>query len=404
MLPSERVAQAANLLSSYPPGVQIQAGKISRKLMSLGFASLFTKAINGPVVRSFTFTPIGDVRFSSILSKGEELAGSLAVESVRIERELGALVISVPQEHREIIHFDACLHRLLTSTETKSMALPLLMGQSKTGEYLYADLADQPHMLIAGATNSGKSVFTAQLICSLALLRSEAELEFTLVDTKKLDLVLFKTLPHVRRVLSTVEDIRATLGKLLEEIRLRNSKMSGLVRNIREWNVLNKKVSFPERYSDFQQGSMFASAMKYKVLIMDELADVVDQDEEELRKYTKRDRPTSILEYLKTIAQISRASGVHLILATQRPSVDILPGSIKTNFLARIAFKLPTRTDSQVILDENGAENLLGAGDYLYKISSSDQVKRAHGSYVSTTDIATIIAQREEIRRQYELL
>lgn len=388
MLPSERNVQAANLLSSYPPGVQIQAGKISSKLMSLGFASLFTTAIDGPVVRSFTFTPIGDVRFSSILSKGEELAGSLAVESVHIERELGSLVISVPQKHRETIHFDACLHRLLTSTETKSMALPLLMGQSKTGEYLYADLADQPHMLIAGATNSGKSVFTAQLICSLALLRSEEELEFTLVDTKNLDLVLFKTLPHVRHVLSTVEDIRATLTELLEEIRLRNSKMSGRVRNIREWNQLQ-----PE-----------SQRMKYKVFIMDELADVVDQDDEELRKYTKRERPTSILELLKTIAQICRASGVHLILATQRPSVDILPGSIKTNFPARIAFKLPTRTDSQVILDDNGAENLLGAGDYLYKIAGSDVVKRAHGSYVSIGMIKTIISQREEIRRQYELL
>jgi S-DNA-T family DNA segregation ATPase FtsK/SpoIIIE len=388
MLPSERNVQAANLLSSYPPGVQIQAGRILRKLISLNFPSLFTKSIDGPVVRTFTFTPIGDVRFSNILSKSEDLAGTLAVESVRIERDRGDLVISVPRESRQIIHFDACLHRLLTSTETKSMALPLLMGQSRTGEYLYADLADQPHMLIAGATNSGKSVFTAQLICSLALLRSEEELEFTLVDTKNLDLVLFKTLPHVRHVLSTVEDIRATLTELLEEIRLRNSKMSGRVRNIREWNQLQ-----PE-----------SQRMKYKVFIMDELADVVDQDDEELRKYTKRERPTSILELLKTIAQICRASGVHLILATQRPSVDILPGSIKTNFPARIAFKLPTRTDSQVILDDNGAENLLGAGDYLYKIAGSDVVKRAHGSYVSIGMIKTIISQREEIRRQYELL
>ena len=340
------------------------------------------------MVRTFTFTPIGDVRFSNILSKSEDLAGTLAVESVRIERDRGDLVISVPQESRQIIHFDACLHRLLTAPETQSMALPLLMGQSKTGDYLYADLADQPHMLIAGATNSGKSVFTAQLICSLALLRSEAELEFTLVDTKNLDLVLFETLPHVRHVLSTIPDIRTVLSELLEEIRLRNSKMSGRVRNIREWNQLQ-----PE-----------SQRMKYKVFIMDELADVVDQDEEELRKYTKRERPTSILELLKTIAQISRASGVHLILATQRPSVDILPGSIKTNFPARVGFKLPTRTDSQVILDDNGAENLLGAGDYLYKIAGSDVIKRAHGSYVSIGMIKTIISQREEIRRQYELL
>jgi S-DNA-T family DNA segregation ATPase FtsK/SpoIIIE len=274
---------------------------------------------------------------------------------------------------------------MMTSTETRQMNLPLLMGQNKVGEYLYADLATQPHMLIAGATNSGKSVYTAQLICSISLFRSDDELELILVDTKNLDLVLFKELKHVTHVLSDISDIRATLSDLLDEIRDKNSRMSGIVRNIREWNAMQ----------------VDSQRMKYKILIMDELADVVDQDEKYLRKFTKQERPTSILEYLKTIAQISRAAGIHLILATQRPSVDILPGSVKTNFPARVSFKLPTRTDSQVILDENGAENLLGAGDYLYKIAGSDTVKRAHSAYVSITDIATIIEQNEEIRRQY---
>lgn len=387
MLPSEQAAAALKSLQQYSPAIQAQASILTRKLVLFGFGALFQQVTEGPVVRTFSFKPAGDVKFANILNKGEEIAGALGVESVTIERVLGNLDIAVPREDRQLIRFDACLHTMMSSPITKDMSLPLLMGQSKEGDYLYADLANQPHMLIAGTTGSGKSVYTAQLICSLSLFRSEQELEFILVDTKNLDLVLFKGLRHVKYVLSTIEDIRTALRSLLEEVRLRNTQMSGLVRNIREWNGLRDGVP--------------GKKMLYKVFIMDELADVVDQDEEILRAYSKKERPTSILDLLKTIAQISRAAGVHLILATQRPSVDILPGSIKTNCPARISFKLPTRTDSQVILDENGAESLLGRGDYLYKIAGSDIVKRAHSAYVSITDIATIVAQNEQIRKQY---
>jgi len=398
VLPSESAKLAASALAEYPPTVQAQASLLSRRLVLFGFAALFSKCIEGPVVRTYIFKPIGDVKFSNILNKAEEIAGALSVESVLINRNLGDLEISVPREDRQIIKFDACLHTMMTSPETQNMALPLLMGQNKVGEHLYADLAAQPHMLVAGATNSGKSIFTAQLICSLSLFRSERELEFILVDTKSLDLVLFKGLEHVKYVLSTIEDIRTALQNLLEEVRLRNTQMSGLVRNIREWNGLHE-INTPSYSGSIDY--INSKKLKYKVFIMDELADVVDQDEAVLRQYTKRERPTSILELLKTIAQISRAAGVHLILATQRPSVDIMPGSIKTNFPARVSFKLPTRTDSQVILDENGAGSLLGMGDYLYKIAGSDTIRRAHSAYVSITDIATIISQNDSIRRFY---
>jgi len=386
MLPSQLAAEALKLLSQYPPEVQSQASLLSRKLALFGFGSLFVNVVEGPVVRTFTFQPIGDCKFARIMGEAEELAGALSVESVTINRNLGNIEISVPRSDRQIIRFDACLHTMMTSPLTQTMALPLLMGQNKIGEYLYADLATQPHMLIAGATNSGKSVFTAQLISSLALFRSEQELELILVDTKSLDLVLFKELAHVKQVLTDIGDIRAVLSDLLDEIRLRNSQMSGLVRNIREWNGLSAGIQ---------------AKMKYKIFIMDELADVVDQDNDSMRGIPRNERPPSILELLKTIAQISRAAGIHLILATQRPSVDILPGSIKTNFPARIAFKLPTRTDSQVILDENGAEKLLGMGDYLYKIQGIESAKRAHSAYVSIENIAIIIEQNEDIRRMY---
>jgi S-DNA-T family DNA segregation ATPase FtsK/SpoIIIE len=345
--------------------------------------------LEGPVVRTFFFQPQGLALYGPLMSKEEEIAGSLSVESVRVERVLGEISIAVPRADRQLIEFDKCLHTMLTSPQTKDMALPLLMGQSTNGESLYADLAAQPHLLIAGTTGSGKSVYTAQLICSLALFRTPEELEFVLVDTKNLDLVLFKGLEHVKYVLSSIEDLRMALLDLLREVRLRNQEMSGVARNIGEWNLMYVGKTRSMHY------------MKYKILIIDEMADVFMQDRAYLSQFKKSERPPAIEDLVQQILQISRAAGVHLILATQQPSVKIISGVMKANAPARVSFKLPTMSDSRVILDENGAENLLGKGDYLYKIAGSDLVKRAHSAFVSTTDIANILVQNEMIRRTY---
>jgi S-DNA-T family DNA segregation ATPase FtsK/SpoIIIE len=394
MLPSEAAVKQSERLAQYSPLIQHQVTTLTRKLFVLGFSALFNRMVEGPVVRIFYFKPLGEPKFSSILNKEEEFAGSLAVESVRVERALGEVAISVPRADRQTIQFDACLHKMMTSELTRGMALPLLLGQSTIGEHLYADLAQQPHLLVSGATNSGKSVFTAQLICSLSLFRAPEELEFILVDTKNLDLVLFKGLEHVKYVLNNISDLRAALAVLLDDVRLRNAQMSGLARNIGEWNDLQDCCSYSKK-EDYPQ------KMKYKILIIDELADVLDQDNAFLAQIERKMRPPSIHSLLKTIAQISRAAGVHLILATQRPSVKVISGDIKANFSARVSFKLPSSMDSRVILDETGAENLLGMGDYLYKIAGSDTVKRAHSAFVSINDIANILTQNENIRRQY---
>ena len=383
MLPSEIAARQKALLEQYPPAIQKQIHTLTIKCVALGVPALFTRMSEGPVVRTFFFQPQGLALFGPLMSKEEEIAGSLGVESVRVERVLGEISIAVPRADRQLIEFDKCLHTMLTSPITKEMALPLLMGQSTNGEHLYADLAAQPHLLIAGTTGSGKSVYTAQLICSLALFRTPEELEFVLVDTKNLDLVLFKGLEHVKYVLSDINDLRLALQQLLGEVRLRNQEMSGIARNIGEWNRLSSRP------------------MKYKILIIDEMADVFMQDRSYLSQFKKSERPIAIEDLVQQILQISRAAGIHLILATQQPSVKIISGVMKANAPARVSFKLPSMSDSRVILDENGAENLLGKGDYLYKIAGSDTVKRAHSAFVSTNDIATILVQNEEIRRQY---
>lgn len=372
-------------IESYPKDVQEEVLKLCMKMISLGYMATFRKAELGPVVRTYFFEPFPDAVLSKILSKEEDLALSLGVEAVLITRELGNIAVAVPRHDRETIKFDALLHEMLTTPVTREMYLPLLMGKNPRGESLYLDLATQPHMLIAGATGAGKSIFTSQVILSLALLRPPEDLKFILVDTKQLDLVLFKDLPHVTNVVTQIEELRVTLEMLLEEVRSRTAKLSGYVRNIQEWNKGN-----------------FGAPLEYKVLVIDEFADVVDADRALLSQITPRYRPEAVDQLVKKLAQISRAVGVHLIVATQRPSVKVLGGDIKTNFPTRMAFKLPTMQDSRVILDENGAEALLGKGDYLYRTAGSDTTKRAHSAYVSMTDISVMIAQYDMLRETFK--
>jgi S-DNA-T family DNA segregation ATPase FtsK/SpoIIIE len=371
-------------LKNYPPEIQKEVLKLSMKMTSLGFMAVFQNAEEGPIVRTYFFEPFADISLAKILSKEEDLALSLGVESLLITRSLGYISIAVPRNDREIIQFDKCLYELASSVETKQMTLPLLMGKNTRGESLYLDLATQPHLLIAGATGAGKSIFTSQLILSLSLLRSPDDLEFILADTKQLDLVLFETLPHVSSVLRTISDIRMSLEALLSEVRDRTEKMSGTCRNVAEWNEVRPQEKF-----------------KYKILIIDEFADVVDADRALLSDIEKKYRPESVESLVKRLAQISRAVGVHIIIATQRPSVKVISGDIKANFPARIAFKLATMMDSRVILDENGAEKLLGKGDYLYKTATSDQIHRAHSAYVSMKDITNMISQHSMLRQQF---
>lgn len=362
-----------------------EVSKLTLKMITLGFPAFFEQVVEGPILRTFYFKPTAGALFSKILSKEEELAGSLGVESVRIERQLGSISIAVPRSDRELIRFDACMHKMMTLPAVQQMMLPILMGQNPAGEYLFADLQEQPHLLIAGTTGSGKSVFTSQLICSLALFKAPEELELVLVDTKNLDLVLFEGLAHVTSICRNVEDLRGELQLALTKVRKRTAEMSGLARNIREWNA-----------------NEYGEKFKYRIIIVDEFADIVQTDNAMWAGVPKKDRLTSIIDLTKQVAQISRAAGIHFVVATQRPSVRIIDGDIKANFPARICFKLPTMADSRVVLDENGAEKLLGKGDYLYKIAGSDAIQRAHSAFVSMENIGLITMQHEQIRRMYE--
>lgn len=369
----------------YPEVIQVQILSLMQKMTSIGFVSKFKKVDEGPIVRTYYFEPLPTSPLAKIYGKEEDLAAALHVESVIITRDLGNISIAVPRIDRTLIRFDQELFKLLCSEETKQMILPILMGQDTVGKELYVDLAAQPHLLIAGTTNSGKSVFTSQLICSLALFHSPKELRFHLVDTKQLDLTLFGGLPHIGTVIKDIHALRKCLSELLDLVSERTSMMSGLYRNIAEWNKNETRK------------------LAYHVCIIDEFADVLMRDKEYLKSLSKeiRKEVQGIDTLVQRLAQIARAVGVHLVIATQRPSVEVVSGDIKANFPARICFKLPSMQDSRVILDENGAERLLGKGDYLYKTATSETIKRAHSAFVTQNDIATIIAQSEVLREQY---
>jgi S-DNA-T family DNA segregation ATPase FtsK/SpoIIIE len=352
-----------------------------RKMGSLNFSANFVRYEGGPIITQYYFKPGPQEILAKILARTEDLAMAVSAQTITIQRIGGEICIGVPNHERAKIRFDSSLNWLLFNNHKLNYKLPLLMGQTPTGENFALDLVTQPHILIAGSTGSGKSVFLSQLIASLAVLKDPKELKFLLVDTKQLDLTLFQSLPHTIEVIDKIKDLHPHLTRLLTIVRQRTEAMRGIARNIVEYN------------------NMMTNKLPYIVLVIDELADVISQDQELAREEDKENKRTRILVSLAQLAQISRAAGVHIIAATQRPSVKIISGDIKTNFPTRISFKLPSSVDSRVILDENGAENLLGQGDYFYRTGTDSTIKRGHGSFVATEDIARIIVQNEEIRR-----
>lgn len=375
----------ASSTASSPPQLteqELTIKTLTVKLALLGLISTPTRAEIGPVITEYFFRPLPTTQYSKIQARAEDLAMAIGAESIVIQRVRDEVSFGIPNRKRSIISFNNCLYTLFHRSD--EFTLPILMGQDTKGIDFSLDLCLQPHILIAGSTGSGKSVFLAQLITSLAIMKTPAELSFYLVDTKQLDLTLFAHLSHVKRLITEVPVLRLTLESLLQAVRLRTQMMRGTARNLTEWNALHPLAK---------------DRLDYKVLVIDELADIIAQDKELARLEDKDTKQPRIAALLAQLAQISRAAGIHIIAATQRPSVQILSGDIKANFPTRICFKLPSSVDSRVVLDENGAEALLGKGDYFYKTVNDSSMKRAHSAFVQLEDIKRIIEQHADIRR-----
>lgn len=338
----------------------------------------------GPVVTTFEFKPDPGIKYSRVVGLADDLCLALKAESIRIDRIPGksTVGIEVPNLHREKIY----LRDVIESSKFQRSAskLTIALGTTINGEEYVADLMKMPHLLIAGATGAGKSVTLNAIICSILYKASPHEVKFIMVDPKRLELGLYEGIPHL--LTPVVTDPKRAANALkwaVNEMENRYKELATLgVRNIDQYNRQVMEMSHPTLWEDDPEAR---KPLPYIVITIDELAD--------LMMVARGDVETSIAR----LAQMARAVGIHLVLATQRPSVDVITGVIKANFPSRIAFRVSSKVDSRTIIDSNGAEALLGQGDMLFLPPASSRLIRVHGSFVNEKEIKAIT---DHTRRQ----
>jgi S-DNA-T family DNA segregation ATPase FtsK/SpoIIIE len=330
----------------------------------------------GPMVTTFEFKPEAGVKYSRVTGLADDLCLAMRAESILIERMAGksTVGIQVPNHERETIHL-----RDVIESETFIKArsrLTLAMGKDINGRIVTADLASMPHILIAGSTGAGKSVAINAMITSLLYRTTPNQVRLILVDPKRVELGMYEGIPHLFTPIITEPKLAANaLRNAVREMERRLKLLaSRSVRHIDQYNKLFEG-SMP---SLFDEGEP-EEPLPYIVIIIDELADLMMLDR------------ANVEESITRLAQMARAVGIHLILATQRPSVDVITGLIKANVPTRISFRLATKVDSRTILDTNGAEALLGRGDMLFLPPGTSRLMRLHAPYVSEKETAAVV-------------
>jgi S-DNA-T family DNA segregation ATPase FtsK/SpoIIIE len=331
----------------------------------------------GPMVTTYEFKPEAGVKYSRVTGLAEDLCLAMRAESILIERMAGksTVGIQVPNHERETIHL-----RDVLESETFSKAksrLTLAMGKDINGRIVTADLASMPHVLIAGSTGSGKSVAINAMIMSLLFRVTPQQVRLILVDPKRVELGMYEGIPHLFTPIITEPKLAANaLRNAVREMERRLKLLaSRSVRNIDQYNKLFEGT-MPSLFDEGEN----EEPLPYIVIIIDELADLMMLDR------------SNVEESITRLAQMARAVGIHLILATQRPSVDVITGLIKANVPTRISFRLATKVDSRTIIDTNGAEALLGRGDMLFLPPGTSRLMRLHAPYVSEKETAAVVS------------
>jgi DNA segregation ATPase FtsK/SpoIIIE, S-DNA-T family len=330
----------------------------------------------GPMVTTYEFKPEAGVKYSRVTGLAEDLCLAMRAESILIERMAGksTVGIQVPNHERETIHLRDVLESE-TFHKAKSR-LTLAMGKDINGRIVTADLASMPHVLIAGSTGSGKSVAINAMIMSLLFRTTPSQVRLILVDPKRVELGMYEGIPHLFTPIITEPKLAANaLRNAVREMERRLKLLaSRSVRNIDQYNRLFEGT-MPSLFDEGED----EEPLPYIVIIIDELADLMMLDR------------SNVEESITRLAQMARAVGIHLILATQRPSVDVITGLIKANIPTRISFRLATKVDSRTILDTNGAEALLGRGDMLFLPPGTSRLMRLHAPYVSEKETAAVV-------------
>jgi S-DNA-T family DNA segregation ATPase FtsK/SpoIIIE len=330
----------------------------------------------GPVVTTFEFRPEAGVKYSRVTGLAEDLCLAMRAESILIERMAGksTVGIQVPNHERETIWLRDVIESE-TFLHTKSK-LALAMGKDINGRIVVADLATMPHVLIAGSTGSGKSVAINAMIMSVLYKSTPEQVRMILVDPKRVELGMYEGIPHLFTPIITEPKLAANaLKNAVREMERRLKLLaSRSVRNIDQYNKLFENGT-PSLFEDSDE----QEPLPYIVIIIDELADLMMLDK------------ANVEEAITRLAQMARAVGIHLILATQRPSVDVITGLIKANVPTRMSFRLATKVDSRTILDSNGAEALLGRGDMLFLPPGTSRVQRVHAPFVTEKETAAVV-------------
>jgi S-DNA-T family DNA segregation ATPase FtsK/SpoIIIE len=376
--------------NSYPVNeseLMEQAHMISDKCAEFDVNGSITQIHPGPVVTTYEFKPDAGIKYSRITGLVDDLCLGLKAESLRIDRIPGKATvgIEVPNSNREII----MLRELIESENfvKSSSKLTLALGKLINGSVYVTDLARMPHLLIAGATGAGKSVALNGMITSILYKATPDEVRFIFIDPKRLELGLYAEIPHLLTPIVT-EPGEATnaLRWATNEMEQRYKKLARRgVRNIDQYNTHLRNSGPQPPAPEGQPEGELEKPLSYIVIVIDELADLMMVSSKEVE------------ESISRLAAMARAVGIHLILATQRPSVDVITGIIKANFPSRIAFKVASKVDSRTIIDGNGAEQLLGNGDMLFIPPGTARLTRIHGAYVSEKEAQAIV---EHLRKQ----
>jgi S-DNA-T family DNA segregation ATPase FtsK/SpoIIIE len=375
-----------------PPPVSSQVDKdaiernsmiLEKTLMNFGVEGKVVFVSPGPVVTRYEIELAPGIKVSRVLNLHDDISMAVSGQRIRIEAPIpgkSAVGIELPNAERQVVHFK---NILMSDAFKKSKAkLPIVVGTNISGAPYVTDITKMPHVLIAGQTGSGKSVCINSLICSLLMTRSPEELRLIMIDPKKVELAFYEHIPHLMSpvVTESKEAVKALKWGVVEmERRYRMLAKVG-ARNIDSFNSRVETGKLGGILSDQDNKSL-----PFIVIIVDELADLMMTASKDVEGLIQR------------IAQLARAVGIHLIVATQRPSVDIITGPIKANLTSRIGFRTIQSTDSRTILGHVGAEKLLGMGDMLFLRNGAPEIERFHGAFISEEDVEKIVA---EIRKQ----
>lgn len=355
------------------------ATRLAEKCKEFNVTGQIKHICPGPVVTTYEFKPDPGVKYSRVVSLVDDLCLALKAESIRIDRMPGKphVGIEVPNPRRETIFLREVIES--RAFRESSSKLTIALGKTIDGLNYVADLAKMPHLLIAGTTGAGKSVAVNALIVSILYHANPDEVKFIMIDPKRLELGLYEDLPHLAAPIITDPKLASrSLKWAVSEMERRYRDLAGWgVRNIDGYNTEIMRRNLVKEYDEKGEPH---KPLPYIVIIIDELADLMMTSGREVE------------ESITRLAQMARAVGIHLVLATQRPSVDVITGLIKANFPSRISFRVSSKVDSRTIIDTNGAEHLLGRGDMLFLPPGTSRLIRVHGAYVDETEIGRIVA------------